>query len=102
MIWICLALSTLGESSIRKQNNKPLTLTDAKEYLNNFWNKHPYSFLTYQNKEWKYIFCGKPSTESIVFLHGGGFDAGMWAYQITELEKHYQIVAPLYKPNVLV
>ncbi|MBA1337174.1 MAG: hypothetical protein HPY66_3610 [Firmicutes bacterium] len=68
----------------------------ARAYFDDFWKRHPYKTITYQNKEWKYIRSGEKTDKAIVFLHGGGLDAGMWAYQINELEKSYQIIAPSF------
>lgn len=37
---------------------------------------------------------------AILLIHGGFLDAGMWAYQIMDLEKDYKIIAPTFKSPV--
>lgn len=78
------------------QNVEKMDEEKARAYFHDFWKRHPYKTITYQNKVWKYIHSGEKSNKTIVFLHGDGFDAGMWAYQINELEGSYQIIAPTF------
>jgi pimeloyl-ACP methyl ester carboxylesterase len=69
---------------------------EAEEFYADFRKKHPYKRFAYKDKEWNYIISGSNAQKAIVLLHGGGFDAGMWAYQICELEKKYTVIAPSF------
>lgn len=69
----------------------------AGEYHESFRKRHPYKSVFFREKEWRYILSGNSSGSAVVFLHGGGMDAGTWAYQINELEKHYKIIAPSFE-----
>lgn len=64
----------------------------AQTYLRAFWDAHPQRTVAYKGKEWKYVVSGE-GEKAVMLLHGGGFDAGMWAYQINELEKSYRVIA---------
>jgi pimeloyl-ACP methyl ester carboxylesterase len=66
-----------------------------KNLFLDFQKEHPYSTISVQNEELKYIVCGE-GEETLVFLHGALVRPDMWFYPIIELEKEYRIIAPLF------
>jgi pimeloyl-ACP methyl ester carboxylesterase len=66
----------------------------------NFQKEHPYSTISFQNEELKYIVCGE-GEETLVFLHGALLKPDMWFYPIIELEKRYRIIAPLFSHQMM-
>ncbi|NSW91917.1 MAG: alpha/beta hydrolase [Firmicutes bacterium] len=69
----------------------------AYNYYSDFWRNHSLKEIDFKGKNWNYIACGVKTGKTFVFLHGGGLDAGMWSYQINELEKCYKIIAPSFE-----
>jgi hypothetical protein len=61
-----------------------------------FHKNHPYSTVTVQNKELKYISCGDVE-KALAFLHGALVEPDMWFYPILELEKKFRIIAPFFR-----
>lgn len=60
-----------------------------------FHRDHPYSTISFQNKELKYISSGD-GENALVFLHGALVRPDMWFYPIIKLEDKYRIIAPLF------
>ncbi|MGE5614158.1 MAG: alpha/beta fold hydrolase [Bacillota bacterium] len=71
--------------------------TTAGNFYSDFCEKHQYNSIEYKGRVWKYIASGDSLEKTLVLLHGGGMDAGMWAYQINELESRYKIIAPSFE-----
>lgn len=69
---------------------------EVKKYFEVFWRKHPYKIREFRDEKWEYIISGKKDNPPVILLHGGFVDAGMWAYQIQELEKDFLILAPTF------
>ncbi len=65
-----------------------------------FHNNHPYSTISFQNRELKYLSFGE-GKKTLVFLHGALVRPDMWFYPITVLEDKYRIIAPLFPPQLL-
>jgi pimeloyl-ACP methyl ester carboxylesterase len=65
-----------------------------------FHKNHPYSTITFQNKELKYISSGE-GEKTLVFLHGALVRPDMWFFPILELEKKFRIIAPLFLPQMM-
>lgn len=70
--------------------------TQVKKYFEDFWKQHPYKIIEFRDGKWKYTISGKKDNPPIILLHGGFVDAGMWAYQIQDLEKDFNLLAPTF------
>lgn len=70
--------------------------TQAKKYFEEFWKQHPYKIIEFRDENWKYIISGKKDNPPIILLPGGFVDAGMWAYQIQNLEKDFKLLVPTF------
>jgi hypothetical protein len=60
-----------------------------------FHKDHPYSTISFQSKEFKYLSSGQ-GRNTLVFLHGALVRPDMWFYSISKMEKDFQIIAPLF------
>lgn len=69
---------------------------EVKKYFKNFWREHPYKTIKFKDEKWSYILSGNDDNPPIILIHGGFVDAGMWAYQIQELEKDFKVLAPTF------
>ena len=69
---------------------------EAKKYFENFWREHPYKTIKFKDEKWSYILSGNDDNPPIILIHGAFVDAGMWAYQIQELEKDFEVLAPTF------
>lgn len=70
--------------------------TQAKKYFEDFWKQHPYKIIEFRDEKWKYIISGKKDNPPVILLPGGFVDAGMWAYQIQDLEKDFKLLVPTF------
>ncbi|MCL6613320.1 MAG: alpha/beta hydrolase [Firmicutes bacterium] len=78
------------------ETSQVLDHNQAQAYFADFWRTHPYTTIWYKDRDWCYLRGEKDTGKSIIFLHGGGFDAGMWAYQLNELGKEHRVIAPSF------
>ncbi len=62
-----------------------------------FLEDHPYSTISFQGKDFKYISSGK-GENILVFLHGALVRPDMWFYSILKLEEKFRIIAPFFPP----
>jgi len=60
-----------------------------------FRKNRPYSTITFQRKEFKFLSSGQSGNTS-VFLHGTLVRPDMWFYLILKLEWKFRIIAPLF------
>lgn len=60
-----------------------------------FLEEHPYSTISFQGNNFKYILSGQGKT-TLVFLHGALVRPDMWFYPIIQLKEKFRIIAPLF------
>lgn len=73
---------------------------EQRELFLDFQSSHPYSSITFNNREQRYISSGE-GKKTLVFLHGALVRPDMWFYPITKLEDKFRIIAPLFPPQMM-
>lgn len=73
---------------------------EQRELFLDFHSNHPYSSITFNNRELRYISSGE-GKKTLVFLHGALVRPDMWFYPITKLEDKFRIIAPLFPPQMM-